>query len=122
MQTTHMNTKSSNGLILFTTVAERDEGLLVEIYRYMYNVDPSSRWAQTSSLPRSCPWIPPPQLVALEFHSLQSPQLLACMGPAAHSLNPVAGTQTLYIHKHAEQGVSQPEKHLEMEFSKKLCS
>lgn len=53
-----MNTSSSNGLIMFTSLAEQDGGLLVEIYVYMYNVDPSRSWAQTPRLPSSCPWIP----------------------------------------------------------------
>lgn len=52
-----MNTKTTSGLILCPSLAEQDEGLKCKCI-HMYNVDPSSSWVQTPTLPSSCPWIP----------------------------------------------------------------
>lgn len=52
-ESTHTNTDSTDGLILLSSLAEKDGGLLVEIY--VYNLHPSNIWGQTLRLLRSCP-------------------------------------------------------------------
>ena len=66
----HSHERSFSGLILSPSLSEQDEGLLVGIYIHMYNVDPSSSWAQRLSLLSSYLWILFSQLLPPEYMSL----------------------------------------------------
>lgn len=56
MESTHTNTNNTNGLILLSSLAENEGGLLVEIYTY--NVHPSNGWDHIPHLLSSFPWVP----------------------------------------------------------------
>lgn len=78
-----MGTDNTSSLILFTSLTDQDEGMLVEKYvQYIYTI-----------------WVPPVNSLAMQsFQELvldpPSPQLLAFGITSAHRPSPVGGTQS----------------------------
>lgn len=91
-QGTHINTKS---LLQLPFLAEQDKDLLVGIYILMYNVDSSSSWAQTVSLPSSCLWTPVSPAAVTWTYKLSRPHLPYSSGRYRHAC----------IHTHMQMGV-----------------
>ena len=87
---TNTSTNSTKGLILFPSLADQGSVSGKYMYKHRYNVGPSSSWAQTFSLPSSCPWIPVPPVAGTWAY--KPPRLLShssCWyGPLTHRHTP----------------------------------